>query len=211
MRRTARPGLTLVTSVVALLALSGCSGSDDADGSDATTSGTTSSATSPTDDTPSSDAPAGDTVSGSDYSIVVPDGWEDVTDIAKQNSSQADIAVAEPQAGAEFRTNFNVVTPRPLPDGVSDEQLADQAATELQSVTNSKVTPIDVPVDFDGAQAIGQTSQTTTQGFTITITQFVLVHEDQVFATTLTYDDKRADEAMDKLTDIAGSWTWDVS
>ena len=37
------------------------------------------------------------------------------------------------------------------------------------------------------------------------------MHEDQIFATTLTYDEKRADEAMDTLAEIADSWTWDVS
>jgi hypothetical protein len=200
-----------IASAVAVLALPACSGSDDdADGSDTTTT-SASSDTTPTDEPTSSDEPAGDSVTGSGYSIAVPSGWEDVTELAKQNNSQADIAVAEPQTEGEFRTNFNVVTPTPLPDGVDDDELADQAATELESVTKSEVTPLDVTVDFDGAKALGQTSKTTTQGYTITITQYLLVHEDQIFATTLTYDEKRADEAMDTLTEIADSWTWDVS
>ena len=209
MCRSALRMTATIASAVVLLALPACSGSDD--GADTTTTSAASSDTTPTDEATSSDGAAGDSVTGSGYSIAVPSGWEDVTELAKQSNSQADIAVAEPQTQGEFRTNFNVVTPTPLPDGVGDDELADQAAKELESVTNSEVTPLDVTVDFDGANALGQTSKTTTQGFTITITQYLLVHEDQIFATTLTYDEKRADEAMDSLTEIADSWTWDVS
>ena len=212
MRRSALRMTATIASAVALLALPACSGSDDEpDGSDTTTTSAASSDTTPTDEATSSDGAAGDSVTGSGYSIAVPSGWEDVTELAKQSNSQADIAVAEPQTQGEFRTNFNVVTPTPLPDGVGDDELADQAAKELESVTNSEVTPLDVTFDFDGANALGQTSKTTAQGFTITITQYLLVHEDQIFATTLTYDEKRADEAMDTLAEIADSWTWDVS
>jgi hypothetical protein len=211
MRRPAVRMTATIASAVALLALPACSGSDDdADGSD-TTNSAASSDTTPSGESTSSVEPAGDSVTGSGYSVAVPSGWEDVTELAKQNNSQADIAVAEPQTEGEFRTNFNVGSPTPLPDGVGDDELADQAATELESVTKAEVTPLDVTVDFDGAKALGQTSKTTTQGFTITITQYLLVHEDQIFATTLTYDEKRADEAMDTLTEIADSWTWDVS
>ena len=209
-RRSLRMTAT-IASAVAVLALPACSGSDDDNDDSDSTTAAASSDTTPTDESTSSDEPAGDSVTGSGYSIAVPSGWEDVTELAKQNNSQADIAVAEPQTEAEFRTNFNVVTPTPLPDGVGDDELADQAAKELESVTKAEVTPLDVTVDFDGAKALGQTSKTTTQGFTITITQYLLVHEDQIFATTLTYDEKRADEAMDTLTEIADSWTWDVS
>jgi hypothetical protein len=212
MRRSALRVSATIASAIAVLALPACSGSDDdADGSDATSTSAESSDASPTDESTSSDEPTVDSVTGSGYSIAVPTGWEDVTELAKQSSSQADIAVAEPQTEGEFRTNFNVVSPSPLPDGVSDDELAEQAATELESVTKSEVTPLDATVDFDGAKALGQTSKTTTQGYNIAITLYVLVHEDQIFATTLTYDEKRADEAMDTLAEIADSWTWDVS
>jgi hypothetical protein len=217
MRRSLTRTSAAAASLVAVLALSACSGSDDSSGGSGATDGETtagstteSEATSPSDDA-STDEPSGDSVTGTGYSITVPDGWEDVTALAKQSNAQADIAVAEPQESGKFRMNFNVVTPSPLPAGVSDSDLANQAAQELQSVTKAKVKPIEVDYDFDGAKALGQTSTTTAQGFTVTITQFVLVHDDQIFATTMTYEDSREDEAMDKASDIADSWTWNVS
>ena len=200
---------TLVGTLV-LVALSACSsGSDDASTdptTDATTSATStteSTDTTPTDDTTSSDQSSGAGVSGTGYSVAIPDGWEDVTDLAKQTNQAADVALAEPVKAGEFRTNFNTVTPNPIDASVTDAQLSAQAAKELKSVTQAAVTPLEAP-DFDGSPALGQTSEAQAKGFKVTLVQYIVRHEDKVYAITMTFESKNAEAAQAKLDEIVG-------
>src|SRR6476659_10473851 len=141
-----RPLRHVLACTLVLLAVSACSSSSDTANTDQTTDATTSStqsteATTPTDATTSDDQSSGAGLSGTGFSIAIPDGWEDVTDIAKQNNQAADVAVAEVAKNGEFRTNFNTVTPNPIDASVTDAQLAAQAAKELKGVTHAPVTP----------------------------------------------------------------------
>ncbi len=197
---------------LSLLALAACSGGDGTS-SGATPDQTTTSATMETTSTEATSSTAessGAGVSGTGYSIAIPDGWEDVLAAAQRTNSAADVAVAEPQQPGEFRTNFNTVTPNPIDDSVTDQQLAAQAARELKSVTHTAVTPVDAP-DFDGTPALGQTSETAASGFTVTLIQYIVRHQGQVYATTMTFDSTKADDAKAALDDIVASWTWDNS
>jgi len=211
-----RPLRHVLACTLVLLAVSACSSSSDTANTDQTTDATTSStqsstpsteATTPTDATTSDDQSSGAGLSGTGFSIAVPDGWEDVTDIAKQNNQAADVAVAEVAKNGEFRTNFNTVTPNPIDASVTDAQLAAQAAKELKGVTHAPVTPIDAP-DVDGSPALGQTSEVQTSGFKLTLVQYIVRHDDKVYALTTTFETKNADEAKQKLDEILASWKW---
>jgi hypothetical protein len=215
-----------VIGIVALLALSACSGSDDSSGdstpatSDSTPTTTSTGSQSPSeptdvtttaspDETTSATEPGGGaTVTGAGYTVAVPEGWQDVIDQARRTNAQADVAIAEPAQAGEFRLNFNVVQPSALPAGVTDQQLATQAAKELRSVTHAKVTPVDGPA-FDGAPSVGQVSHATAGGFNVTLVQYLVRHQGRLYPTTLTFETSRENEAQAVMTGIVGSWTWD--
>ncbi len=212
---------TALAASVALLALAACSSASDTAGTDTAGTDTTGDSTTPTQETaatsptevtttsePTSSAADASTLRGTGYSVSLPDGWEDVTDVAKQSNAAADVALAEPASSTEFRMNFNVVDPNPINAGVSDDELAAQAAKELKSVTQAKVTSISGP-DFDGSPSLGQTSQAEASGFTVSLIQFLVRHDDQVYATTMTFETKRTDEAKAVLDEIVASWTWE--
>ncbi|HEY7045132.1 MAG TPA: hypothetical protein VH419_15785, partial [Nocardioidaceae bacterium] len=163
--------------------------------------------TEPTGQTQTGDGQGGNQLVGTGYSVEVPQQWEDVTDLARQQNAQADIAMAEPQQSGKFRTNFNVVRPNPIPDSVTDAQLAVQAARELNSVTHNKVSRLDGP-DFDGEHSLGQTSKASASGFSVTLVQYLVRHDGKVYATTMTFDSTRAAQAQQVLDDIVDSWSW---
>ncbi|MFY9914879.1 MAG: hypothetical protein WAK18_09445, partial [Nocardioidaceae bacterium] len=141
------------------------------------------------------------------YSVDIPAGWADITAEAQQQNSSADVAIAEPSQGQAFRTNFNVVEPNQIDSGVSSDELAKQAASELQSVTKSAVTPVSAP-DFDGDPALGQASSTTASGVDVSLIQYFVVKNGLVYAATMTFDSSQTDQAKATLDEIIGSWTW---
>ncbi len=201
-----------LTAAVTLTALVGCSSASDTKDESETTSGSetlspTESATSATTPTeaPTSDDTGG-SMSGIGFIVSMPSGWQDATDIAKQQSPQVDIAMAESGA-SEFRTNFNTVQPSPVPSGLTDKQLAAQSAAQLKSITHNEVTPVDGP-DLDGTSSLGQTSKATVGDSEVTLIQYLAVHDDQLYATTMTFETSRADEAEATLDEIIASWTW---
>lgn len=209
--RSLRPALATGLS---LLVVSACSSASDTQDQGDTTSPTVaetsteaSTASEPADPTEPTSQSSGDTLSGDGYDVTPPTDWQDVTEVAKQSNPQADVAMAEPQEAADFRTNFNVVAPSPVSADVTEQELAGQAAKELKSVTGTAVTPVDGP-DFDGTTALGQTSETSASGFDVTLIQYLVIHDGKVYATTMTFESKRSDEAQNDLDDIVSSWTW---
>ncbi len=194
--RTRRPAL--LAAAATLLLVTACSSA-----SDTKTKGDPTSPTTSADST----SPDPGTLSGQGYSVVIPADWEDITTQAKQQNSQADVAMAEPQQDQVFRTNFNVVVPNEIDAGVSQAELAKEAARELKSVTKSAVTPISAP-DFDGSPALGQTSTTLASGVHVSLIQYFVVKDGLVYATTMTFDKGHAAEAKATLGTIIDSWTW---
>jgi hypothetical protein len=208
-----------LTSAVTLIVLASCSSASDTKTDTETTSPSettsasetssspTESTTSSTEETTSDDSSgSGESIGGIGYTVTLPTGWEDVTDAMKQANARADIGLAEP-ASTGFRTNFNVVQPSPVPANVTEQQLAAEAAKELKSVTHQTVTTVEGP-DFDGSNSIGQTSGATASGVDVTLIQYIFVHDHKVYATTMTFDASRTDEAQATLDDLVGSWTW---
>ncbi len=223
-------------ALLAPFALIGCSNAaDTASGGDDTTPATTGTTTSeqvtsepttsdpttedptteepttaePTTEEPATEEPTGPeagTVVGEGYTFALPAGWIDVTQQTKASNPQVDVAVAEPQTPGAFRLNFNTVTPSPIPD-LTREQLVEQAETELAGVTNSKVESLPDKT-FDGDTAIGQESTTDVSGYDIGIVQYLVVRDGNIYATTITYDVDRAEEADQILDGIIGSWAW---
>ena len=197
--------------IIALPALAGCSGSDDAasdSGTQRASETTTESPSSPTE--ASTSAPADlSRVAGTGYTIAVPQDWEDVIEEARATNRRADIAVAEPEQATTFRMNFNVVQPSRLSPGVTDAALARQAANELRNVTHAKVIRLNGP-DFDGSPSIGQGSRATGPGgVRVTLVQYLVRHGGSLYPTTLTFETSREAEAQNIMKGIVDSWGWD--
>lgn len=221
-----RRSLPAVATLVAVAFLtSACSGSASDTATEETTSEQTSSSptessptdeTSPTEETSPTDETTetedsepdddGQTLSGQGYNASLPSGWQNVTQEAKQRQPLVDIAVAEAKA-SDFRTNINVVQPNPAPEGLSDDQLAQQAARELKTVTKTKVRRLP-GVEFSGEPSIGQTSTTQVQGSSVSLVQYLVIHAGKIYAVTLSFESSRAAEAKQALDEFVGSWTW---
>ncbi len=52
-------------------------------------------------------------------------------------------------------------------------------------------------------------SEAEASGFKLTLVQYLIRHDDKVYATTMTFETKRADEAQSVVNDIVASWTWE--
>ncbi|MGH3506021.1 MAG: hypothetical protein ACRDO2_02320 [Nocardioidaceae bacterium] len=176
--------LALLAATASLVLVSACSSAEDtaSDGEDTTT-------------------PA----EGTGYTIALPEGWSDVTEEAAENQSLVDLAIAAEPVDS-FRTNFNVVKPQPFA-GTEDE-LVEQSAQELESVTNSKVTPVDA-VEFDGVRALGQTSTLAAPQGDVTLIQFMVVRDEQIHPVTMTFLAANEDDATAVMEDIIASWQWE--
>ena len=195
-----RPVRIFATAVagVMTLALSACdSSSGDSDGA---TEGPTSGQSA------ESSGPPEATVLGSGYTISMPERWQDVRATVTK-TKPVDVAVAEPKQGETFRMNFNVLVPRPVPDDLSDQDLVTQGASLLTSVTHHPVKSAVGP-DFDGSASLEQRSNVSASGLPLTLLQYVVVNHGHVYATTMTYERQRADEAKDILDGIVDSWHW---
>lgn len=189
----------VLAAAASLLLVAACGGASDTTSNDNSTPPTTTGGSATTD--------AAGTLSGQGYSVVIPADWDDITAEAKQHNSKADVAMAEPQQDQVFRTNFNVVVPNQIDPGVSDAELAKEAARELRTVTKSAVTPVSAP-DFDGSPALGQTSSTSASGVDVSLIQYFVVKDGLVYATTMTFGTDQTDQAKATLDEIVGSWTW---
>ncbi len=95
---------------------------------------------------------------GNSYSVVIPPGWSDITATVKAAQPSVDVAKGEGHPTG-FRTNFNVVNSASDPGTIeaNGPAIRQEAATELKSITKSRVTPLP-DRQIDGEEAIGQTS-----------------------------------------------------
>ena len=220
-----RRSLASVAALATVISLtSACSSASDTESSsDETTSTSSPTEFSPTESTPveettseettpaetdSTDSGDGQTLAGQGYRTSIPSGWEDVTARAKQSQPAVDVAVAAPASG-DFRTNINVVKPNPAPAGLSDQELAKRAAAELKSVTHTKVKPLP-GVEFSGEPSIGQTSIASVPGVEkkVALVQYLVVHDDKIYAVTLSFEASKSSEAKQAMTEFVGNWAW---
>ena len=205
----------MLAATASLVLISACSSAEDtaSDGEDTTTPAESTSETT-TDEQPSestqtepdeTEEPEAGGIQGTGYTIALPEGWSDVTEEAAQNQSLVDLAIAAEPVDS-FRTNFNVVKPQPFAG--TEEELVEQSAQELESVTNSKVTPVDA-VEFDGVSALGQTSTLAAAQGDVTLIQFMVVRDEKIHPVTMTFLAANEDEATAVMEDIIASWQWE--
>lgn len=211
-------GLTAV-----LLPLSvGCSSSDDVARDGDTTSGTSTTTaptttpppTTPTTPVTSSDLETttpsdGDWLSGTGYSVAIPDGWVDITADLQSDSPTVELAMGEASATG-FRTNLNVVNGGTATGTIEDAgpEIRREAARELMSLTKTVVTPLP-DRSIDGEAALGQTSSFVSSGKAVTFVQYYVVHAGTVFPVTLTFAPDQRAEAQRALDQVLVSWRWD--
>lgn len=210
--------LALLAATAGLVLVSACSSAEDAasEGDDATSAESTAEPTTdeetsesePTDSEETEPEETGESdegdVEGTGYTIALPEGWTDVTEEAAASQPLVDLAIADPSG--TFRTNFNVVKPQPFTG--TEEQLITQSAEELESVTNSKVTPVD-PIAFDGVTALGQTSTLSTGQDDVMLIQYMVVRDEQIHPVTMTFLAENESEATQVMEEIIASWQWE--
>lgn len=217
--------LVAAVVVAVLLALSAsCSNSKDLATKDPTTSpstpsspkvssppATTAPTTAPPTTAPTTAAESGDRLSGSGFSIVIPNNWEDITSSLKANNPRLDIAIGEKNAST-FRTNFNVVLATPTSATIPKDSaaLGQEAATELKTLTHKPVTPLPDKT-IDGAAAIGQRSTfvpSGASGISVTFLQYIVIHDGSAYPVTMTFATSNTAVAKQLLTSVLGSWKW---
>jgi hypothetical protein len=216
----------MAAAIAVLLPLAvACSSSKDIAEGDATstpTSTTTTSPATPTAPTPTRTQPTTPSVSvpstppddngrieGSAYSVVIPDGWTDITASVKAAQPSVDIAIGAPLSTG-FRTNFNVVNSNTDPGTIEDNGSAirHEAAAELRSITKKPVHSLP-DRRIDGEVAIGQTSTFVNAGTSVTFIQYFVVHHADAYPVTMTFATENAAAAKDLLGQILSTWRWE--
>jgi len=212
--------LTVVAVVVLLPLLGACSSSKDIADEDTTSPTTTTASTDPGSTAPSTE-PTTPSVSvteppddsgrlhGSAYSVVIPDGWTDITSTVKAAQPSVDIAIGEGQPTG-FRTNFNVVDSDTHPGTIAENgpAIRTEAAAELRSITKQPVHSLP-DRQIDGEDAIGQTSTFDNAGTSITFIQYFVVHDGEAYPVTMTFASDSAASAKTVLANILAGWRWD--
>lgn len=216
--RPVASAVAVFAATASLVLVSACSSAEDAatDGDETTTVETTPVDTTPEETTAGSttastteesdaiEQPTDGRVGGSGFTVGLPEGWEDVSEEAAANQSLVDIAIAAPSG--TFRTNFNVVQPQPFSG--TTEELVKQSASELRSVTKTKVTAV-AATDFDGVSAPGQTSSLDTEAGDVTLIQYMVVRGGQVHPVTMTFLTEQTSESTAEMDEIIASWQWE--
>jgi hypothetical protein len=169
--------------------------------------GTTSQATSPAPTT--NQAPSGKTASGTGYSVVVPEGWEDAT--AKATASgmpfRVDLLLAGPTTDS-FATNVNFLR--------GPAQGADLAA--IVSASRDRI-----ETDLRDARLLGETQQIDlggTPGLSYEFThssnrkplhakQVVAIRAGNAYFVTFTAHEKSFSSDVRAFDQVLSSWSWD--
>ncbi len=211
--------LPAIVAGAGLALVLGACGSDAADITDDTSGSTTptpeSSQTStppePTDptestETPTTEPPSGDSIDGEGYAYAIPDGWEDVSDDPASADADSAVRVTD-SGGGSFGTNVNVIVSPS--GGISDVgPLRDQFKQQIEGLVDSEVESVE-DTTIDGETAIGQTAAAKQDGQKLVFTQYFAIHEDGIYAVTLTAPASQADAGAAALGSIISSWSWE--
>jgi hypothetical protein len=159
--------------------------------------------TAPAEDEAATQEPEDEELSASDdsFTIVLPEGWEDASELADQEGVL--LAAKEIERKDEFFTNV-VVTQE---EYVSNLTSAVEEAAEQLAGDDGEYELLE-PAPVDGNRAPGYTLIREVQGSTIHQTQRWISHDGTLYVVTFSAIESQADEAAEVLVEILASWTW---
>ncbi|GAB3586545.1 hypothetical protein [Calidifontibacter terrae] len=198
MRARRSGGFFLLTST---LLLSGCASTSPVSTNPSSTpSAITTSAAA--EATPSTSVSVGSTADKSNsLAIVPPSGWQTS---APANASSV-LGFQAPTASADIYPTFNI-TRSALVKKATLDSLTTDAMTQLRQ-TGAKVTPV-ADRTIGGEPAMGYLIEQTVQQKAVAQTQFFVVHNEQVYVTTLTSSPQGRTEAEAAQNSMFGTWAW---
>ena len=190
-------------AIVSTLSLAGCGGSSsDGDAPDSDSSASATDAPAGTD----ADAADGDTIEGTDYTYVVPEGWQVPSqDIA--GTEQTDTFAADLQDSDGFTDNVNVIRLDPAPIEDLDD-LEKGLVSELEGAGATNVRVRD-RVDIDGDEAVHIASDQNQQGAVYLTEQYNAIHDGVSYVVTFSYSDSVSEADRDRVAaSVLSTWTW---
>lgn len=183
-------------SLLTVLALSGCGGSDadPAAKDDKTTSAA-----------PDVEAADGKRITTDDYSFNAPDGWDEPK--SPPSGFDFDAAVLDPDDKDGFADNINVIRVDPAPTD-DLEAFEDGSVKELEDAKYTDVA-LQPRQKVDGTTAIHLTSAGKQNGIDYALNQFGILHEKVIYIVTFSFSaDVAADDQEDLAQSVLASWKW---
>ena len=169
--------------------------------------GTTSQATSPAPTT--NQAPSGKTASGTGYSVVVPEGWEDAT--AKATASgmpfRADLLLARPTTDA-FGTNVNFL--RGPTQGADLAAIVSAGRDRIETdLRDGRLLGETQQIDLGGTPGLGYEFTHSSNRKPLHAKQVVAVRDGNAYFVTFTALEKSFSSDVPAFDQILSSWSWD--
>lgn len=197
LRRTALVALAMTGALLA-----GC-GSDD---SDADTDPTPS-AEETTDSDKDEAEDDGERVGTDDFTFVLPEGWEDISD--RPAAGPAEVAYADSEVIDDFQNNINVIRTPGVPDYDVDE-LEDQAISELEAAGIFENVTAQDNYEVDGVDVPVVSAEATTSGITYVARQYYALHDDALYVITVSFAPSVSeDDQQDIAEDLVDTWRWE--
>lgn len=142
------------------------------------------------------------------FVLTIPDGWDEVTDVARDLLPEEDrdtllLAAQEVERKDDFFTNV-VITQEEYVGNLTSavEDTAEQLAGE-----DGEFELLD-PVEVDGNRAPGYTVIRDINGSTVHQTQHFVSHDGTLYSVTLSAVEPQAEAAADVLAEVMASWAW---
>lgn len=158
--------------------------------------------------TATEDAPDELTAGDGSFTVALPEGWEEVTDVAREGLPEDQqeavvLAAREVERKDDFFTNI-VVTREEYVSNLTSavEDTAQELAGE-----DGEYELLD-PVEVDGNRAPGYTVIRDVQGTTVHQTQHWVSHDGTLYSVTLSAVEPQAEDAAQVLADVMASWAW---
>ncbi len=183
-----------VIAIAASLTLAGCSGPSSPGNATVQTSAA---------QAPAAEPASGATVSGTGYSYVVPEGWNEPGD---EVSSGADSLAADLTDADGFADNVNVVL---SPAGeVTADQVESQGVDELQGAGATDVTVRD-RLTVAGSESAHLSAGFSSNGVDYQIEQYYLTHDGQTYVVTFSFSKTVSQTDRDDLAaSVLQTWSW---
>jgi hypothetical protein len=146
-------------------------------------------------------------ISGTGYSVGMPDGWHDRTEEARSGAINFDLFLAGEREGG-FITSVNVI--REAPPGVPDDvdELVETFTRQLGVLGETPPQPLPKR-EIDGEPARGNTVEVQGPQARYTVVQYFTIHDDAVYTVTLGAHETALSEARADFSDLLDSWRWE--
>lgn len=179
--------LLLPASVAGLLVLAGCS------------------APAPAAPAPSVAAADGETITGSDYTFRVPDGWG-IPDAQIDGFDPDSHAMDLDDIDDGFSDNVNVLVG---PGEASPDEIEDQGVGELEGVGGSDIA-VRPRITIAGVESAHLTGTLAASGVEYVIDQYYISHENQMRIVTFSFSaDETQDDREALAKSVLASWAWE--